>query len=268
MLMPCAEVNGVKLYYELHGKGEVVVFLNGILANTLSWMYQMPFFSKHFQVLLLDFRGQGKSEKPLMNYPMDIHADDLKALLDHLKIKKVNLVGISFGAEVALIFATKYPTMLKSLVIACAISHADSAMKAKAERWLIAARLRSGRYLFESVYPDVFSDEFIVKKWDFVSSTAPFYDTSVDMDAFVELLKGFMQLNITSGLSKIKTPTLVIAAEKDKVKPLRYSEIIHSKIAGSKLVEVKDAGHTVIWEKPDEFNRLVFNFIKNRAAAF
>lgn len=266
--MPYAEVNGVKLYYEMHGKGEVVVFLNGILANTSSWMYQVPFFSKQFQVLLLDFRGQGKSEKPVMSYSMTIHADDLKALLDHLKIKKVNLVGISFGAEVALIFATKYPKMLKSLVIACAVSHVDSAVKAKAERWLTAARLRSGRYLFESVYPDVFSDEFIVKKWDFVSSTAPLYDTSVDIDAFVELLKGFMQLNITSDLSKIKTPTLVIAAEKDKIKPSRYSEIIHNKIAGSKLVKIKDAGHTVIWEKPDEFNKLVFGFIKNSMTAF
>jgi len=262
--MPYAQVNGVKLYYELHGKGETVVFLNGILANTLSWMYQLPFFSKQFQVLLLDFRGQGKSEKPHASYPMDIHADDLKALLDYLKVKKVNLVGISFGAEVALIFATKYPKMLKSLVVACAVSHVDSAVKAKAERWLIAARLRSGKYLFELVYPDVFSDDFILKKWDFISSTAPFYDTSVDIDAFSELLKSFMQLNITPNLSKIKTPTLVIAAEKDKIKPLQYSKIIHSKIAGSKLVKIKGAGHTVIWEKPEEFNNLVFDFIKNQ----
>jgi len=260
--MPYADANGVKIYYELYGKGETVIFLNGILANTLNWMNQVPFFSKRFQVLLLDFRGQGKSEKPIMKYPMEIHAEDLKALMDYLKMDRVHLVGISFGAEVALIFATKYPERLKSLVTACAVSHISPVVKAMAERWLIAARLRSGRYLFETVYPDVFSDEFIEEKWAFISSTAPFYDTSVDMDAFIELLKGFMQLNVTPKLSKIKTPTLVIAAEKDKLKPPKYSQIIHENIAGSEFVTVKNSGHTVIWEKPEEFNATVFEFIK------
>lgn len=260
--MPYADVNGVKIYYELYGKGETVVFLNGILANTLSWMNQLLFFSKKFQVLLLDFRGQGKSEKPTMKYPMEIHADDLRALMDYLKMDRVHLVGTSFGAEVALIFATKYPMRLKSLVVACAVSHISPAVKAMAERWLIAAKLRSGKSLFETVYPDVFSDEFIEKKWEFVKSTAPFYDTAVDIEAFIELLKGFTELNITTELYKIKTPTLVIAAEKDKIKPPKYSQIIHENIAGSEFVIIKNSGHTVIWEKPKEFNTIVSGFIK------
>lgn len=260
--MPYAEVNGVKIYYELHGKGETVIFLNGILANTSSWMYQAPLFSKQFQVLLLDFRGQGKSEKPAMKYSMEQHADDLKALMDNLKIANTHIVGISFGAEVAMVFATKYPEMLKSLVITCAVSHVDPIIKAMAERWLIAARLRSGKYLFEAVYPDVFSEEFIEKKRDFISGTAPLYDTAVDIDAFIELLKGFMQLNITPELSKIKTPTLVIAAENDKIKPLKYSKIIQKEITGAEFVIIKNSGHTVIWEKPEEFNTLVLNFIE------
>lgn len=264
--MPYADVNGVKIYYELFGKGETIVLLNGILANTQSWMNQVPFFSKQFQVLLVDFRGQGRSEKPAMKYPMELHAEDLKALLDYLKIAKAHFVGISFGAEIALIFATKYSEMLKSLVTACAVSHVDPVVKAKAERWLIAARLRSGRYLFEAVYPDVFSDEFIEKKWDFVCSTAPLYDTAVDIDAFIELLKGFMQLNITPKLSKIKVPTLVIAAENDKIKPLKYSKIIHTKIPRSEFAMIKNSGHTVIWEKPEEFNTLVLRFIEKNLA--
>jgi 3-oxoadipate enol-lactonase len=265
--MPYAEVNGVNLYYETYGKGEAVVFLNGILANTASWMYQTPIFSKQYQVLLFDFRGQGKSQKDFIDHSMTVHAEDLKALLGRLGIGKAHLVGISYGAEVALMFAVKYPKLVKSLVVACATSYVDPAVKAKAERWLIAARLRSGRYLFEMVYPDVFSDKFILEKWDLVSSTAPFYDTSVDVDAFAGLLKSFLQLNITSSLSKIKAPTLVIAAEDDKIKPLRYSEIIHNEIAESVLVEIKGTGHTVTLEKPDEFNRLAFDFVENPMTA-
>ena len=90
--VPYATVNGVKIYYELLGKGQTVVFLNGILANTQSWMNQAPFFSKKFRVLLLDFRGQGNSEKPVMKYAMETHADDVKALIEHLGLTKIQMV--------------------------------------------------------------------------------------------------------------------------------------------------------------------------------
>jgi pimeloyl-ACP methyl ester carboxylesterase len=259
--MPYAQVNGCKIYYELHGEGDTVVLLNGILASTQSWANQVSFFAKKFQVLLMDFRGQAKSEKPTIKYPMTLHADDVRALLDSLKFKRAHFVGVSFGAEVALIFAARYPEMVKSLVAACAVSHVDSVVRSVAERWLVAARLRSGKYLFQTVYPDLFSDRFIRENRDFINSTAPFYDTTVDIDAFIELLRGFLQLNVTSDLPKIKAPTLVIAAENDRIKSRRYAEIIHKGIAGSKLHEVKDSGHTVVWEKPEEFNKLVCDFI-------
>jgi pimeloyl-ACP methyl ester carboxylesterase len=259
--MPYAQVNGCKIYYELDGEGDTVVLLNGILASTQSWANQVSFFAKKFQVLLMDFRGQAKSEKPTIKYPMTLHADDVRALLDSLKFKRAHFVGVSFGAEVALIFAARYPEMVKSLVAACAVSHVDSVVRSVAERWLVAARLRSGKYLFQTVYPDLFSDRFIRENRDFINSTAPFYDTTVDIDAFIELLRGFLQLNVTSDLPKIKAPTLVIAAENDRIKSRRYAEIIHKGIAGSKLHEVKDSGHTVVWEKPEEFNKLVCDFI-------
>jgi len=259
--VPYAQVNGCKIYYELHGKGDTIVLLNGILASTQSWARQVSFLAKKFQVLLMDFRGQEKSEKPVMKYPMTLHADDVKALLNFLKLKRAHFVGVSFGAEVALIFAARYPEMVKSLVAACAVSHVDSVVRSVAERWLGAARLRSGKYLFQTVYPDVFSDRFIRENRDFINGTSPFYDMAVDFDAFIELLKGFLQLNVTPELSKIRAPTLVIAAENDRIKSRRYAEIIHDGIAGSKLYEVKDSGHTVIWEKPDEINRLVYDFV-------
>jgi pimeloyl-ACP methyl ester carboxylesterase len=262
--MPYAKINDIQMYYELHGTGETIVLLNGILANTSSWMNQVLSFAKQFQILLLDFRGQGKSEKPLMKYPVALHAEDLRALLQELKIPNAHIAGISFGGEVALIFALKYPEMVKSLIVSCAVSHVDPALKAIVERWLVAARLRSGKYLFQTIYPDIFSDEFIEKNWDFISGTAPIYDTAVDIDAFIELLKGFMQLNITSELYRIKKPTLIIAAENDKIKPPKYSKIIHNEIPGSRFVVIKNSGHTVIWERPEEFNSIVLKFIKEQ----
>ncbi|MHA2300820.1 MAG: alpha/beta fold hydrolase, partial [Candidatus Thorarchaeota archaeon] len=62
--MPFSEVNGINIYYEIHGKGEPVIFGNGVFQNTLGWVNQLPTFSKAYQVILYDMRGQGQSDKP------------------------------------------------------------------------------------------------------------------------------------------------------------------------------------------------------------
>ena len=262
--MPYADLNGVRIYYEVHGEGEPVIFLNGILATTASWAFQLPVFSKEFKVILMDFRGQGNSDKPRTRYTMDMHVEDVRALLDHLGVDKVHVVGISYGAEVGMMFALKYPERVRSLVVACAVSHVDRPMRLRADRWMMAARLRSGRYLFITMVPDIYSDEFIGERWDFISSTAPRFE-EVDFDAFIELLKSFMELDITDRLGEIKAPTLVVAAEEDRTKPPRYSRLIHERIPNSELVIIKGAGHVVIWEKPDEFNEVVLRFLRKHS---
>lgn len=88
--MPFAKVNGVNLYYELHGPqgADVIVLSNGIFMATASWVYQVAAFSKHFRVLLYDCRGMWQSDHPDEPYSMQQHADDLAGLLDTLGIEK------------------------------------------------------------------------------------------------------------------------------------------------------------------------------------
>ncbi|MHA1944218.1 MAG: alpha/beta fold hydrolase, partial [Candidatus Thorarchaeota archaeon] len=62
--MPVCKVNGINIYYEIHGEGEPVIFGNGVFSNTLGWVHQTPVFSKEYQVILYDMRGQGQSDKP------------------------------------------------------------------------------------------------------------------------------------------------------------------------------------------------------------
>ena len=81
-----------------------------------------------------------------------------------------------------------------------------------------------------------------------------------------EMLKAFMALNITKELGGIAVPTLVISSEEDGTKPLKYSRVIHQSIAGSKYEVIAGAGHVAMWERPDEFNRLVIDFLKKAQA--
>lgn len=261
--MPFAKINGVNIYYEVHGEGEPVILLNGILANTRSWFLQVPaLINNGFKVVLMDFRGQGASDKPRTRYSMEMHADDVKALLDFLGIKKAHVIGISYGGEVGMIFTIKYPETVKSLVVTCSVPKADRYARLMADKWMMAARFRSGKYLFLTMVTDIYSPAFINNNWNFIERTILAFE-EVDFDAFIELLKSFMELDIEDKLHSIKVPTLVIGAEYDRTKPWIYSKMISDKIPNSKLLIIKDAGHVVIWEKPDEYNKAILEFLKS-----
>src|SRR5512139_3983892 len=105
--MPRIEANGIGIYYELHGPegAEVLVLSNGVLMSTASWGFQVPVLSRHYRVLLYDCRGMWQSDHPSGPYSMELHADDLAALLQALGISRAHIGGVSYGAELCLIFA-------------------------------------------------------------------------------------------------------------------------------------------------------------------
>lgn len=125
--MPEIQANGIKIYYELHGPedGEVLVLSNGIMMSVASWAFQTAALSKHMRLLLYDCRGMWRSEHPAGPYSMEQHADDLAALLDVLEIQKAHIGGISYGSEVSMEFAIKYPQKTKSLIVIDGVSQID-----------------------------------------------------------------------------------------------------------------------------------------------
>nr|MCU0340353.1 alpha/beta hydrolase [Spirosomataceae bacterium] len=106
-------VNDTQLYVETAGEGEPVVFIHGLSLDTRMWDEQWVAFARYFKVIRYDVRGFGQSARA-----RDPHnpVDDLKALLDALKITKVSLVGLSMGGNIALRFAALYPDRVHKLV--------------------------------------------------------------------------------------------------------------------------------------------------------
>lgn len=109
------EVNGTRLYYEMAGAGDAVVFLHGFTLDTRMWDDQFARFAEHYHVIRYDLRGFGQSAAPT-GAPY-AHFDDLKALLDALGIEQARLVGLSKGGGVALDFALAFPSYVRSLVL-------------------------------------------------------------------------------------------------------------------------------------------------------
>ncbi len=155
--------NGCRFYYELDGPSdaEVLVLSNGILMSTASWGYQIPAFTPRYRVLRYDCRGQWQSEHPAGPYSMELHAEDLAALLDALDIRRAHIGGISYGAEISMVFALKYPERVRSLVLSSAVSQVDPVLAGIAGMWLAAAQRRDPELFFAATYPFNFSQRWI-----------------------------------------------------------------------------------------------------------
>ena len=266
--MPTLRVNDVEIYYELHGPedADVVVLSNGVLMSTASWAAQTQALATHYRVLLYDCRGMWQSEHPQGPYSMDMHTDDLAALLDALDIESAHIAGISYGGEISLLFGIKYPQKTRSLIIASSVSQVYPQLEGFMQGWIAATRARDPEMLFNVTYPLNFSEAWIAANPEVLKAARKRYQ-ELDFNAFLELLISFSELNITADLHKISAPTLVISGEDDLLKPRKYSDIIAREIPGAELVSIPAAGHAVCWEQPVLFNELILGFLARLGAA-
>ncbi len=263
--MPEIEANDCRFYYELDGlaDADVLVLSNGILMSTASWGYQVPAFARRYRVLRYDCRGQWQSEHPAGPYSMALHAHDLAALLDALGIQQAHIAGISYGAEVSMIFATKYPQRTRSLILSSAVSQVDPVLAGIAGMWLAAAQRRDPELFFAATYPFNFSQRWIAANQAALAQARSRYAT-LDFDAVAELCRAFLALNITSELHRIQAPTLLMVGEDDNLKPRAYADIIAREIPHAAYAILPGAGHAVCWEAPLAFNSLVLGFLEQQ----
>ena len=201
-----------------------------------------------------------QTDHPPGPYTMELHADDLAALLDVLGIERAHIGGTSYGAEISMVFALKHADRTRSLIVASAASQVDPVLEGLIGTWISAARARDPEMLFQVVYPLTFSEEWLGANQDALELARERY-RELDMDAFLELLLCFSQLDITSELHKITAPTLVVVGEDDALKPRKYSEIIFREIQNAEYAVIPHAGHAVMWEQADVFNSLLLGFL-------
>ena len=258
-------VNDTKIYYEIYGKGEYVAFLNGIFMSTQSFSQFLPLFSKKYSVLLHDFRGQWNSGKEGEKFSLELHSKDFYKLLNELKIEKINIVGISYGGEVALKFATLFPEKVKSLVIVSSVSEVDDELKRKIEKWIEGAKSKDSQKFIDSWLKDVYSPKFLEKYENFLRNKLNESLKNFDYDASIKLMDAFLDLYenpLTNNLNKISVPTLVVAGEFDTLKPIKFSKIIQKNIENSELVIIGDSGHAISVEKRNELETVIYGFLE------
>jgi len=121
-----AEVNGINLYYETHGRGRPLILLHGGLGSSEMFGPVLPLLAERHQVVAVDLQGHGRTAD--IDRPIDVRlmADDIAALSDHLGLDRPDLVGYSLGGGVALHTAAKYPNKVRRLVVVSANVRRDA----------------------------------------------------------------------------------------------------------------------------------------------
>ncbi len=121
-----AKINGIKICYELFSKGYPIVLIHGFGVRKEGYKCQIPALSKTFKVITFDNRGAGKSERVNKPYTMETLADDIRGLLDFLKIKKTNILGTSMGGLIAQQFVLQYSEYVIKVVLVNTINGAPN----------------------------------------------------------------------------------------------------------------------------------------------
>jgi 3-oxoadipate enol-lactonase len=261
--VPKIVVNDIDIYYELHGQAEkpVLALNNGILMNAASsWAFQTEALARHYHLLQYDCRGQGLSAHPPEPYSMELHADDLAALLVGLGIESAHIAGISYGGEVAQAFVLKYPQRVASLILADTVSEVGPALRSIVQTWLDAARQKDAGAFFNVTVPWNFSAQFIATHRQLLEDARTRYE-SLDFEAIVRLCECFLKVDFTARLKEIQVPTCLIVGALDLLKGPDYAAILKQHLPQAELHLLQGAGHASCWERPQEFNSVVLGFL-------
>lgn len=257
--MSTLEANHTKLYYEVSGKGPAVVFIHGLGSSTRDWEYQIPEFSKEYQVIAVDLRGHGRSDKPEGPYTIPMFAADLAALLRALDIASAHIVGISLGGGVAFQFALDYPAMVKTLTIvnsAPALGGTREQAQQEIERRVGIVRQYGMQAMGQSLAPALFpAPEHASLRDTFVERWA-----ENDPAAYIAATRSMLDWDVTGQLGTIRSPVLILTSDQD-YSPVAVKEGYTRLLPDAQLVVIPNAHHAAPLEHPQEFNRIVAQFL-------
>ncbi|MDH4556892.1 alpha/beta fold hydrolase [Pseudomonas sp. BN417] len=253
------ENDGCQLHYEDFGHGMPVVLVHGLGSSTRDWEYQIPALAAHYRVVALDVRGHGRSDKPRERYSIAAFADDVVALIEHLGLIDVHLVGISMGGMIGFQLGVDRPDLLRSLTIVNSgpevIPRAPREFLEIAKRWSLSRLLSLetiakglGRLLFP-LPEQADLRRKIEERWP-----------QNDKRAYLASLDAIIGWGVRERVARITCPTLVITADHDYT-PVALKRVYVNEMPDARLVIIENSRHATPLDQPERFNTTLLDFL-------
>jgi pimeloyl-ACP methyl ester carboxylesterase len=272
--MAFAEINGAKLWYEVTGEGDPVIHIHGAGFGHFNFATATPVASKYFKCVDYDMRGYGQSDQPIQKYDMEVWADDVAGLMDHLNIERAHIHGTSMGGMIAQVFGGKYPKRTDRLILNCSAAKLDYAGKLAFKNWIEISEVYGcgSRTLAELIAVQALSRKFL---------DGPDGEAAVDMiqdilessnrrEVFQRACWAMIDMDLRPYAKQIKAPTLVIGGDEDIMTPWEVGpsgagqEWLAQNIPNAVKYVVKGSNHSTLFDGTKENMRVVVNFLSGR----
>lgn len=258
--MPEAAIDGRNVHYLDEGEGEpALVLLHAFPLRAAMWTPQLDALSNSTRVVAPDLLGFGATDAPddPDAYSVEVWADQVAGLLDHLGLDRVVLTGLSMGGYAALAFLRRHPTRLAGLVLADTRPGPDSSEVAQRRRDQIhQIKERGTTELIETLLAGLLGEYTKRHRPDVVSTARSLMDSS--SAGLIGALEAMIRRpDSTPDLATVEVPTLVVAGDLDTLSPPEVGRAMQAAIPGSVLAVLPDAGHLSNLEAPDAFSAVV-----------
>lgn len=261
-----AIINGTGSYFVDAGNptANAVVLIHGFPFSHEMWNQQIELLKGDYHVIAYDVRGHGRSGVAEGQYTLEFFVDDLIGLLDHLRVTRAVLCGLSMGGYIALRAVERNPERVEGLILCDTQSAADSnEAKIKRAASINAVKTNGVNAYAEGFVKAVFAPTSLITKADKVAMITRLIQSNSSLGICGTLLAMAGRTDTTSSLPGIKVPTLILVGENDAVTPPSASQEMHEKIPNSEFHIIANAAHMSNIENPEAFNGYLLNFLAN-----
>ncbi|MEX2144489.1 MAG: alpha/beta fold hydrolase [Anaerolineales bacterium] len=253
------------LHFESRGSGLPLLLIHGFPLSSLMWAGQLESLSAQAQVLAPDLPGFGDSPIADPKYTVERYAEDCAAILDALDLlQPVAIGGLSMGGYIALAFARLFPERVGALLLISTRAGADSAEgKAGRDKTIAGVKEHGASAVSEAMYPKLLAPANYDGQPVVAARAKDLMLTASPAGIIAALSAMRDRPDSTPDLASIYVPTLIVHGRQDQLLPPSEAEAMAAAIKGSQLHLIDNAGHLPNLEQPEEFNRIVSNFLNN-----
>ena len=264
--MKKADVNGIKIAFDVRGSGPPLVLIMGYRLSSGAWPTSfIDGLTKGFTLILFDNRGTGLSDKPTFGYELSNMAKDVCGLMDHLGIERANILGYSMGGAVAQELVCQFPERVSALVLCATLCGGPRAIYAQPavisimhdldglDPVTVARRIWTVTY--EPKYLETNVDKIEQQMRRELENRTPLHAADLQFQAFVDF-------ESSQRLSEVRAPTMIMTGDRDVLIPPRNSEILAELIPGALLSVIPGCAHRIMWEATDKCVTLISNFLE------